>query len=501
MSGHTRIISNFGATETAALPRLAPAVKDWQYYFWHPTHSGIQLRDHHDGLFELSLVQCAKLDHVYQGIFSTFPELQEYCMHDLYSKHPDPAKGFLYKWTSRADDVVVLGNGENLAPALMEASLKSSSEVKGAMVVGHGRFEPAALVDLGRAPPAKGADHQATLKALEPAITEANNDAPAHGHLDAQHILFAEEDRPIRYLGQGKIQRHQTFELYEKDFDRVYREAEEGPMVHEGEADDASRIDFTSQSSIKVWLQRFIADDSGIHELGGNEAFFEAGMNSLRVIRLVRELKRQVKRADDTQLAPKSLNPAVIYAHPTLNELSEHLVKMAKPAPQDTDSGYQTADSDETGGDSKLRDMESLLDKYVQSLPVDDQRQRSPVTEGTTVLLTGSTGSLGSYLLNELSNDANVQHIICLDRSATAAEKHRETGPERGLSPLDPKRVEFFKANLSDPQLGLEKEVYERLKNTVTHIIRKATPLSISGRRGEVDTDLCDCRLPMASQL
>ena len=112
------MISNFGATETACLPRLAPGIKDWQYYYWHPSHSGIELRDHKGGLFELFLVRDPKLD-LYQDIFSTPPNTQEYSMNDLFSKHPDPAKGFLYKWTSRADDVVVLSNGENLAPALM----------------------------------------------------------------------------------------------------------------------------------------------------------------------------------------------------------------------------------------------------------------------------------------------------------------------------------------------------------------------------------------------
>ena len=479
-------MSNFGATETACLPRLAPAIKDWQYYYWHPSHSGIELRDHKDGLFELFLVRDPKLD-LYQGIFSTFPDIQEYSMNDLYSKHPDPAKGFLYRWTSRADDVVVLSNGENLAPALMETSLKSSPAVKGAMVVGHGRFEPAAIIDLGRPPPEDVSDRQEILKELEPGIMEANKEAPAHGQLDPQHILFADEERPLRYLGQGKIQRHQTFQQYEKGIESLYQAAEDEPLsLTEVDAGDSSRIDFTRQSSIKEWLQKFIADDAGIHDVGENDTLFK---DSLRVIRLVRELKRQLKLADDTQLTPRSLSPAVVYSHPSLNELSDHLSKNAKAAPEDLDSGYQSADSDETDGSSKLRDMESLLDKYVQSLPVDNQRQRSPVTQGSTVLLTGSTGSLGSYLLNELSNDPSVQHIICLDRSSSAAEKHTETGPKRGLTPLDPERVEFLKADLADPQLGVENEVYERLKNIVTHIIRKATPLSISGRRGAVDTD------------
>ena len=495
------MISNFGATETACLPRLAPAIKDWQYYYWHPSHSGIELRDHKDGLYELFLVRDPKLD-LYQGIFSTFPDIQEYSMNDLYSKHPDPAKWFLYKWTSRADDVVVLSNGENLAPALMEASLMSSTAVKGAMIVGHGKFEPAALIDLVDSPPEDVYDRQEILKELEPVVNEANKHAPGHGQLDLHHVLFADKDRPFRYLGQGKIQRHQTYQQYEEVIEKLYQAAEDGQLgLTEGDAGDSPRIDFTRQSSIKEWLQKFIADDAGIHDLGGDDTFFEAGMDSLRVIRIVRELKRQVKLADDTQLTPQSLSPAVVYSHPSLNELSDHLSKKAKPAPQDLDSGYQSADSNETGRSSKLRDMESLLDKYVQNLPVGNQRQQLPIIQGTTVLLTGSTGSLGSYLLNELSNDPNVQRIICLDRTSSAAEKHRETGPKRGLTPLDPERVEFLKANLADPQLGVGNKVYERLKSTVTHIIRKATPSSINGRRGEVDTDSCYCRLPMASQL
>ena len=487
------MISNFGATETACLPRLAPAIKDWQYYYWHPSHSGIELRDHNDGLFELFLVRDPKLD-LYQGIFSTFPDIQEYSMNDLYSKHPDPAKGFLYKWTSRADDVVVLSNGENLAPALMEASLKSSTAVVGAMVVGNGRFEPAALVDLGHSPPANVGDRQEILKELEPAIAVANKEAPAHGQLDSQHISFAYEDRPLCYLGQGKIQRHQTLQEYEKDIEMVYKAAEDA-----GDAGDSASIDFTRQSSIKEWLRKIIANDAGIHDLGGNDTFFEAGMDSLCAIRIIRKLKRQVKLADGTQLTPQSLSTAVIYSHPSLDSLSEHLWEKARTAPRDLDSGYQTADSDEIASSSKLSDMESLLDEYVQILPVDNHHQRSAVTQGTTVLLTGSTGSLGSYLLNELSNDPTVQHIICLNRSSSATEKHKETGPKRGLTPLDPERVEFLTANLADTLLGLENEVYERLKNTVTHIIRKANPLLSPGDvvRLTLTHVIVDCQWPV----
>ncbi|WP_223715478.1 SDR family oxidoreductase, partial [Streptococcus pneumoniae] len=38
-------------------------------------------------------------------------------------------------------------------------------------------------------------------------------------------------------------------------------------------------------------------------------------------------------------------------------------------------------------------------------------------TQGHTVLLTGSTGTLGTYLLDTLLQDPSVTHIYCLTRS------------------------------------------------------------------------------------
>lgn len=477
ISQQTRLISNFGATETACLPRLAPAIEDWAYYYWHPSHSGIELREVMDGLYELFLVKDSKLD-LYQGIFSTFPHLEEYSMNDLYTKHPDPAKGFLYKWTGRADDVIVLSNGEKLAPALMEASLMSSPFVKGAMVVGRGKFQPAALLDLGEAPPDTPSGRRAILKEILPAINEANKHAPAHGKLDQYHILFVDPSRPIYYLGQGKIQRLQTYKRYEQDFEDLYQAAENFDeqlgMALEGDISDLSKVDFGDRSSIRQWLQELITETAEIDKLDGEDAFFEVGIDSLHVIRLVRELKFQAKLSGSKTLTPDLLSPGTVYAHPSLDELSNFLFKQAGLANQNIDSAYQS--EDESEDDSKLSYMESLLDKYVQSLTTIRKSREAPTAQRKTVILTGSTGSLGSYLLNELNNDPNVERIICIDRSSSAAEKHRNNGPMRGLAPLDPKRVDFLKGDLADPFLGLGEEAYDRLLGSVTHIIRKALP-------------------------
>ena len=60
-------------------------------------------------LFELGFVRDPQLDR-FQIIFSTFPTRQEYWTSELYAKHP--TKPDLWKYNGRADDIMVLSNGE-----------------------------------------------------------------------------------------------------------------------------------------------------------------------------------------------------------------------------------------------------------------------------------------------------------------------------------------------------------------------------------------------------
>lgn len=105
---------------------------------------------------------------------------------------------------------------------------------------------------------------------------------------------------------------------------------------------------------------------------------------------------------------------------------------------------------------------------------VANARKRQASTEHMTVFQTGSTGSLGSYLLDALYHSKRVSRIICLNRSSNAAERRRQISQERGLSSLSPDRVEFLKADLSKPKLGIDSAWYQTLRSTVTHIIRES---------------------------
>lgn len=481
LSSHTRVVSNFGATETACLPRLAPAIEDWAYFYWHPTHSGIEMRESIDGLYELFLVKNEELRD-YQGIFSTFPHLSEYSMNDLYSRHPDPTKSFLFRWCGRADDVIVLSNGEKLAPALMEAGLRSSPRVEGAMVVGHGKFQPAALIDIGMSPPIKIQDRYKLIEELAPAIDEANRHEPAHGKLDPYHLLFVDPSRPMRYLGQGKIQRHQTYSLYQQDIAYLYEATEYESMgaIHRG-----PNVDFGDDVSLATWLAEIIAQIApNLTKLGNEDVFFQKDMDSLQVIRLVREIRSYANAMSLKQLY-EALSPRVVYTNPSINQLVQFLQKKTEIAKHLTaaesdesaeGSGSETSDSDD------LDFMENLLQKYVQRLSLLRRAERllTPSLQGKTILLTGSTGSLGSYLLSQLINDANVSKIICLDRSPDSAKMYKQNRLQRGLSVALSSRVEFHKVDLSLTQLGLDSKTYNRIAASVTHILHCQWPVNFN---------------------
>ncbi|PYI03852.1 acetyl-CoA synthetase-like protein [Aspergillus sclerotiicarbonarius CBS 121057] len=428
--------------------RLAPSIEDWPYFRWHPSHSGIEMRETVDGLYELFLVKDPNLK-LYQGVFNTFPDVSEWSMKDLYSRHPDPSKPYLYMYRCRRDDVIVLSNGEKIAPALMEATLMSNPLIKGAMIVGQGQFQPVVLIELFTDPPH---DPKARYQILESL-------APAHGKLDQYHVLFADPAKPIRYLGQGKIQRKSTYALYEKEIEELYRAVDEGN--EELRFWNVPDLEVHDTVEIARWLGLLITQVTGLGALEQDRDIFPAGVDSLQVMQMTRELRFQAKRlglAEATDLFP----PASIYTHPTIAQLADYIGH--RLTGQNLSNGIP-------GGESSNAHMQTLLHRYAASLPHSSGLSPLPPTQNMVVLLTGSTGSLGSYLLDALQEDPNVTRIICLNRSANAAEKQVQFSFERGLNAIDPSRVELLQADLSRPLLGLEETTYERLQQSVTHIL------------------------------
>ena len=96
------------------------------------------------------------------------------------------------------------------------------------------------------------------------------------------------------------------------------------------------------------------------------------------------------------------------------------------------------------------------------------------------IIITGSTGSLGSYLLDVLCQSPFVRHIICLNRSSDAAKRQTRIQAERRLVPISPSRVTLLLATLSEPNFGLEQEVYNDLLAKTTHVVHNQWPVNFN---------------------
>lgn len=98
------------------------------------------------------------------------------------------------------------------------------------------------------------------------------------------------------------------------------------------------------------------------------------------------------------------------------------------------------------------------------------------------VLITGATGSLGSHLVKEFAERADVKTVVCLNRRSNSEplKRQKEAFASRGVS-LDSfafNKVQVLEADTAKPRLGLADADYERLVGSITAILHNAWPMS-----------------------
>ncbi|KAL3420250.1 L-aminoadipate-semialdehyde dehydrogenase (nonribosomal peptide synthetase) [Phlyctema vagabunda] len=434
----------FGTTECSSFPTMETHREDWNYLNYHPA-AGFEFRENFDGLFEKFQVRNKKYD-AYQGIFQTFPDIDEFPTRDLYSKHPTRPNYWLYR--GRADHIIVLSNGEKLNPLDMEATINDHPDVKASLIVGSGRFQTLALIELNKPLPSGPEELKAFQESIWETVKIANIEAPAHAQLYKDYIMFASPDKPFPLAGKGTVLRNETLKLYQEEIDNIYQQAD-----REIGADDVD-FDGSSLETVALSICNLLPDSLKDQKIGAQDDFFAAGLDSLSVFSLVRNLRAVVNQDD-------SISASTIYGNPTIEKLSRAVYTISHP----------DAANDRNLAQETLQEMRQMIDKYTTDLP---QREALPRTSDaeTSVILTGSTGSLGSYLLEKLVSLPHIKKIFCFNRALDGRAKQTEASGARGLKTDWPsERVQFFKADLSKPDFGLDAETFEEVRKSATHII------------------------------
>jgi len=90
------------------------------------------------------------------------------------------------------------------------------------------------------------------------------------------------------------------------------------------------------------------------------------------------------------------------------------------------------------------------------------------------IVITGTSGSIGSSTLVDCLKSPNVKHIYALNRpSADPVEAQKAALERRGFDPslADTPKLTFLNAELAAADLGIGELLLEELRTTVTHII------------------------------
>ncbi|KAI7236964.1 acetyl-CoA synthetase-like protein [Hortaea werneckii] len=445
----TRVQTVIGSTEAGLIPTLVVEDrKDWDHFEW-AKGSGAVMEDNGDGLYELVL----KPENVkYQAVFHTFPDADEWRTKDLL--HPHPEKPGLWLYKGRKDDVLVLSNGEKFNPVGFEKGLESHSLVKGAMVVGQGRFQTGLIVEPEWE--ALVSDHtpEALLDTMWPKIEEMNNASPAHGRVWRSKVMFTKKEKPFKRAEKGSIMRRMTVALFEPEIEALY--SDEASEKQLGKLDLSAGLP-AAKSFVRKALK---LAGVGLPEDGDDdEDIFAYGVDSLQVLAISSKLSHALSTKDKKM----TVSARTVYANPTINSLAAAMIG---------EENGQHANG--TAAISREERMARMIEKYTRDLPDSSSLTApSPSPEKHTIVLTGSTGSLGNYILQELIDSSQVAKIYCLNRSGTAEDRQRESFQRRGIA-ADFSKVSFLHTDFGKDQFGLHDRVYDELLQTVDVFIHNA---------------------------
>lgn len=459
VAAKVELMNGYGASELGIMNVVHAAdrnpLTDWRYLNFHP-ELGVEFRHVSGDGYEAVLVRTPGREaHQFPFSIQAFASQQEYHTNDLMVRHP--TKADLWRPSARVDDVIVFLNGEKTNPVSMEQHIIACNpEVTGCLVAGAQRFQAALIIERG-GKPAESRD--AIIEELWPNIEQANSSAPAHARIAKSHILFTSPDRPMLRADKGTVQRAGTLALYAQELEDLYASADTiAQVVGPGGLDDTAQVtEFirTSILAITGWNPDKFTD---------TENWFNLGFDSLQTITATRALKQGLKIV--------SLTPNFIYSHPTVAGLAQALCNVHQGLEDSTDNIQ-----------ALLQERDQLLQDLIGQINISKAQQPSQVTPATqTLILTGSTGQLGTYMLDTLLKSPGVKHVYCLNRDDRARDRQQERSTAYGLDPLDKAqaRVTFWRADLSQADLGLQPEQLQELQESTTLVIHNAWPVNFN---------------------
>jgi thioester reductase-like protein/aryl carrier-like protein len=403
----------------------------------------------------------------FRQLCHTSPDHQIWTTKDVFKLHPTEPN--LWQFQGRIDDIMVLTNGEKFNPVPTEKRVEGHPLVYGALMVGQGKEQPAAMAA------------QDLIDAIWPLVQEANSRAPAYGRVSRSMILVSDAGKPFARAGKGTIVRKLSVAVFSKEIENLYSNKEYA--VNDVPLLDPPYDQPAIQSFVKTAFKTYLPEA----KLEDESDFFVLGLDSLQTLECVSRLKAGL-RAHPHGGKSSWLSAKTIYANPTIKALSQEFDDRLN-LEDGISNGVREHDAERSSRMSAIVDKHTRATSNMKSVPKAPSRD-----SGLTVVLTRSIGALGTHLLEALLNDHKVSRIYCMNRSADARDRHEKNFRDKGLgcaydlgdSPVyfdasgilsckkTNKSVHFLKVDFGASEFGLERSLFDELKANVDIIIHNA---------------------------
>lgn len=463
VSANVTLFNLYGSTEAGVLSSTVPADFniDWEYFRISDIAKVAFVPNEENKLELVVLSSNLNTPSVFNAVYEDVPA---YATSDLFEPHP--TKPGYWKIFGRTDDQIMHSTGEKTNPGPLEHILNQDPHVRASLMFGRGQFQAGVLVDPTseyRFDPSDEEKLAEFRNLIWPSVEEMNAYAPQHSRVFKEMILVSSPSKPFTFTAKNSVRRQAVIQEYDDEIKAIYFAVDET-----GRADIPSPTAWDSAKTlgfIRAVVQKVMKK-----EVQDGDDFFQHGCDSLQATWIRNTILRSLK--DSTDANTQDISNSFVYQHPSVASLASFVSSVAQ--------GQNNINS----GLDRAQEMNIMVARYSKDFP--PHVPSAPQPSKDTILLTGSTGALGSNILALLIASPSVARIYAFNRKSRSSipllDRQKSALLERGLDPslAASKKVVLVEGDVTKQDLGISTELLSEIRVSITHIIHNAWPVNFN---------------------
>lgn len=291
-------------------------------------------------------------------------------------------------------------------------------------------------------------------------------------------ILVTSPSKPFSFTAKGTPRRQIIIKEYDPEIEAIYAAADETTQASEVSPPESWKLldvlDFV----------RLVVGRVAKTALADTDDFFQKGCDrsvphylefrcfnaifcvpfSLQATWIRNTILHALRK--NISVDTRSIDSSFVYQFPTVTSLAQFVASVASLTKPHTNG----VDGD-SPVDAAVASMLAMVERHRINFPKHAPTSITPTKD--IILVTGTTGSLGSAILSRLLETPDVEHIYALNRvdedGKDLLQRQQDRLREWGFDPeiVHSRKVTLIQTDMSADHLGLEDLLYEKVRTCV----------------------------------